>query len=100
MVNSILGDDGDPEEETDAYRRIRRMTDGVLRWYLNDKDVPCYLLNMRDKSPMIDLIELLYWGYFGVKYKSLETLKRGGDGYEKVQVQSTDEDLVINIEYV
>ena len=49
---------------------------------------------------MIDLIELLYCGYFGVKYKSLETLKHGGDGYEKVQVQSTDEDLVINIEYV
>ena len=69
-------------------------------WYINDKDVPHYLLNMRDKSPMIDLIELLYWGYFGVKYKSSETLKRRGDGYEKVQVQSTDEDLVIDIEYV
>ena len=71
-----------------------------LRRYLNDKDVPHYLLNMRDKSPMIDLVELLYWGYFGVKYKSLEMLKRGGDGYEKVKVQSTDEDLVIDIEYV
>ena len=70
------------------------------RWYINDKDVPRYLLKMRDKSPMIDLVELLYWGYFGVKYKSLETLKRGGDGYRKVQVQSTDEDLVIDIEYV
>ena len=70
------------------------------RWYLNNKDVPCYRLKMRDKSPMIDLIELLYWGYFRVKYKSLETLKCGEDGYEKVKVQSTDEDLVIDIEYV
>ena len=70
------------------------------RWYLNDKHVPRYLLKMRDKSPMIDLVELLYWAYFGVKYKSLETLKRGGDGYEKVTAQSTDEDLVIDIKYV
>ena len=35
-----------------------------------------------------------------MKYKSLETLKRGGDGCEKVEVQSTDEDLLIDIEYV
>ena len=72
----------------------------ISRRYVRNKDVPRYILKIRDNNPMIDLVELLYWDYFGVKHKSEETLKHEGEGYKKVKIQSTDEDLVVDIEYV
>lgn len=47
---------------------------------------------------MIDLVELVYWGSFGVRYKSIETIKEEGNGWKEEIIQSTPEDMEIDIE--
>ena len=51
---------------------------------------------------MIDLVELVYWGSFGVTYKSEQNFKKVMyvSTHKQIVIEPTPDDLEINVEYV
>ena len=68
------------------------------RRYKPDDELPHDVLKFRNEHLMIDLVELVYWGSFGVRYKSIETTKEEGNGWKEEIIQNTPEDMEIDIE--
>ena len=72
------------------------------RRYVPDNELPHDILEFQNTHPMIDLVELVYWGSFGVTYKSEQHFKKViyVSTHEEIVIQPTSDDLEIDVEYV
>ena len=72
------------------------------RRYVPDNELPHDVLEFQNTHPMIDLVELVYWGSFGVTYKSKQHFKKViyASTHEEIVIQPTSHDLEIDVEYV
>ena len=75
--------------EMAAYRGIPKMTGGHL--FRTNEQLPQDILQFRNERNMIDLTELMYWGYYGIDYPAEEEVTVEGTGAEETKIMQTDE---------
>ena len=71
-----------------------------MRRYVPDDELPHDVLEFRNTHPMIDLVELVYWGSFGVMYKGKQNFKKVIYASTHKVIERNPDDLEINVEYI
>ena len=67
------------------------------RRFKSDEQLSDGIIEFRNTHCMIDLVELVYFGSFGIKYKSKETVEVEGDGSIEVVIEKTLEETEVDI---